>query len=86
MSAARLIFFFVNINQDTQISVRKFSTAFQARSAIQRGLVFIIDNKQEQKRIDNTDKLHGNGANPFSPVNLKPLIESYNQDNDINYQ
>lgn len=84
--------FFVNINQNTQISVRKFSTAFQARSAINRGLVFIIENEneneneQEEKRIDNADKLHGNGANPFSPVNLKPLIESYNQANDINYQ
>ena len=82
--------FFVNINQDTQISVQKFSSAFQAKSAIQRGLVFIIENEQEQKQkqklIDNADKLKGNGVNPFSPVNLKPLIDSYNQAHDIHYQ
>jgi uncharacterized protein YccT (UPF0319 family) len=78
--------FFVDINQDTQISVQKFRIAFQARSAIRRGLVFTIENEQGQKRIDNADKLHGNGANPFSPVNLKPLIENYNQAHGIRYQ
>ncbi|MEH6452227.1 MAG: DUF2057 family protein [Psychromonas sp.] len=78
--------FFVDINQDTNISVKRYTSAFQARSAIQRGLVFNVENQQETKQIDNADMLKGNGVNPFSPTNLEPLIDTYNQENGINYE
>jgi hypothetical protein len=78
--------FFVDINQDTQIGVQRFSTAFQARSAIQRGLVFIVKNKQDSNLIDNADELQGNGMSPFSSANLKPLIDTYNQAHGINFE
>lgn len=78
--------FFVDISQDTKISVQRFTSYVQARSAIRRGLVFHIENTQTTDIIENADQLKGNGVNPFSPSNIKPLIESYNEQNDIRFE
>ncbi|MFT5760800.1 MAG: hypothetical protein ACI9LM_005587 [Alteromonadaceae bacterium] len=73
--------FTLDIQQDTQISVNKFNSHYQAEKQMEAGLTWQITSKEKQYQVSDSDILKGEGFMPYA--NVERLIEEYNQQNNI---
>lgn len=69
--------FDIKITDDTTISIERFYTDSQAKSAIDRGLKWIVSDSQKTYEIVDSDTLSGEGMLPYSDI--EKLIAEYNK-------
>jgi uncharacterized protein YccT (UPF0319 family) len=73
--------FTVDLQQDTKISVDKFSSHYQATKQMEKGLTWQVISNGKQYQVNNSDTLYGEGFMPYG--DMEKLIEKYNQQHNI---
>ncbi|WP_022941566.1 YccT family protein [Psychromonas hadalis] len=78
---SRPAIFTIDLQQDTQISVKNINTQRQAEKRIKTGFAWQIISSNKQYQIKNSAFLKGEGFMPYNDI--EKLIVTYNQKNGI---
>lgn len=73
--------FTVNIQGDTEITVKNIHNQSQAENAIRKGLTWIVEQNGQTQKISGSDPLSGEGYLPYRDI--EKLISAYNQEKGI---
>lgn len=73
--------FDLDIQGDTEISIKRFSNQSRAEHEIKQGLTWIVNNAEQTKKIEGSAILFAEGYFPYRDI--EKLITAYNKKNGI---
>jgi len=75
------VIFNIDLQQDTKISVANYNTLSKAENAIDKGLVWLVNNADKQYEITDSVTLQDSGFLPFRDI--EAVVATYNKKNNI---